>query len=621
MIGKQILSDAYAKNPNHNHPRILLTAEDFAQIKNNLNDPVIAASMAKMRESAEKLMTAECTKFAIPDGIRLLSASRTVLGRVRTLSQLYKIDGDEKYAERAYLELEEAASWDNWNPRHFLDTAELSAAFAIGYDWLYDYLSEEQKQLILDTVARKSFFAFKEELDDVPEHKNATLSLRGYRWLQDKPGDNWKMVCGGSFAAAALAFYDAADEAFCETVLTACFEDTYQAVRDFYNAEDGAYSEGVNYWIYATRFLAFFSSALTTAAGSDFGLTDYIGVARSPYWLLALASPDYLCFNFGDAHAVSVTSPIFGWLAARYNDPSLYAIRRADIERGKADYMDIIYFRDVPYTPPSNIPLAFGRVGGDNASFRADCTENSLYAAIHFAKNNVYHGHNDMGTFIVNVGNKRFFVDLGADNYNLAPGYGRCYRYRAEGHNTLIFNPAPDHDQKHVADCRIDRFSDGEESFALANMSDAYPEKEVVRGMKLDRREGSLLIQDEIRATAEDVIRWSAHTPASVRLFESGKAALLDIGGVKMYVESLADGVFEVRAGVADENSPVVWNPNANENTKPEHRGQALNNGMQKLVIHLKGKTSYRIAIRMLPLTDGREVPTEKPTIKPLAIW
>jgi len=620
-IGSQILAAAKARNPVGHHPRIIMTETDFARLRENRDIGIYKKLAECAVREADKTMDEPPEHFRIPDGIRLLFVAQEVQRRVIYHSLAYHITGEEKYAARAVKEIEAAAAFPDFNPRHFLDCSEMTLAFALCYDWLYDYLSEAQKKLILDTVAKKSFFAFKEELDDVPEHKNATLSLRGYRWLQDKPGDNWKMVCGGSFAAAALAFYDAADEDFCETVLTACFEDTYQAVRDFYNAEDGAYSEGVNYWIYATRFLAFFSSALTTAAGSDFGLTDYVGVARSPYWLLALASPDYLCFNFGDAHAVSVTSPIFGWLAARYNDPSLYAIRRADIERGKADYMDIIYFRDVPYTPPSNIPLAFGRVGGDNASFRADCTENSLYAAIHFAKNHVYHGHNDMGTFIVNIGNKRFFVDLGADNYNLAPGYGRCYRYRAEGHNTLIFNPAPDHDQKHVADCRIDRFSDGEESFALANMSDAYPEKEVVRGMKLDRRDGSLLIQDEIRATAEDVIRWSAHTPASVRLFESGKAALLDIGGVKMYVESLADGVFEVRAGVADENSPVVWNPNANENTKPEHRGQALNNGMQKLVIHLKGKTSYRIAIRMLPLTDGKEISAEKPTIKPLAIW
>ena len=266
------------------------------------------------------------------------------------------------------------------------------------------------------------------------------------------------------------------------------------------------------------------------------------------------------------------------------------------------------------------MPLSFGGVGCDNASFRTDASKNAFYAAIHLAKNNAYHGHLDMGTFVMNIGSKRFFVDLGADNYNLKP-YRDAYRFRAEGHNTIVFNHETGKDQEWNAGCTTERFADGEESFAIGDMSEAFPEKRVLRGMKMLRADESVILQDEIECTAEDVIRWSAHTPASVRLFESGKAALLDIGGVKMYVESLADGVFEVRAGVADENSPVVWNPNANENTKPEHRGQALNNGMQKLVIHLKGKTSYRIAIRMLPLTDGKEISAEKPTVKPLSIW
>ena len=618
-IGSRIL--AAAKEKNKNHPRIIMTEADFARLRENRENGIYKSIVECVLREADKTMDAPPEHFRIPDGIRLLFVAQEVQRRVMYHSIAYHITGEEKYAARAVKEIEAAAAFPDFNPRHFLDCSEMTLAFGLCYDWLYDYLSEENKKLILDTIKTKSFFAIKEEFDDVKEHKNATLSLRGYRWFQDKPGDNWKMVCDGSFVATVLAVYDAINDDFCETIVTNCFEDTHQAVRDFYNAEDGTYSEGVNYWTYATRFLAFFSKALETAAGSDFGLTDYVGVARSPYWLFALSSPDYMCFNFGDAHSIRITSPIFSWIADRYKDPALYAIRRADIEAGLADYMDAMYFRDVPYVEPSSIPLSFGRVGADNASFRTDTTENALYGSIHFAKNNVYHGHRDMGTFVVNIGNKRFFVDLGADNYNLAPGYSKCYRYRAEGHNTVIFNPSPEHDQAHVADCRINRFSDGEESFAIADMSAAYPSREVVRGMKLDRKDGTLLIQDEIRAKTEDLVRWSAHTPAAIRLFESGKAALLDIKGTKMYVESQADGVFEVRAGTADENSPVVWNPNANESTKPENRGQALNQGMQKLVIHLKGKNAYRIAIRMTPLTDGREIPNEKPEIKALSVW
>ena len=45
-------------------------------------------------------------------------------------------------------ELEAACNFADWNPSHFLDTAEMSTAFALGYDWLYDYLTEEQRKFI-----------------------------------------------------------------------------------------------------------------------------------------------------------------------------------------------------------------------------------------------------------------------------------------------------------------------------------------------------------------------------------------------------------------------------------------------------------------------------------------
>lgn len=71
-----------------------------------------------------------------------------MLGRVYSLGLVYQVTGEEKYAARAWSELEAAAAFTDWNPDHFLDTAEMTHAFAIGYDWLYDYLTEEQRQLL-----------------------------------------------------------------------------------------------------------------------------------------------------------------------------------------------------------------------------------------------------------------------------------------------------------------------------------------------------------------------------------------------------------------------------------------------------------------------------------------
>ena len=79
-----------------------------------------------------------------------------MLHRVYTLALLYRLDGDQRYAERAWQELEAAAQFQDWNPRHFLDTAEMTHAFAIGYDWLYDVWTPEQRATLRRRWSRRA---------------------------------------------------------------------------------------------------------------------------------------------------------------------------------------------------------------------------------------------------------------------------------------------------------------------------------------------------------------------------------------------------------------------------------------------------------------------------------
>ncbi len=617
-IGNKILTAVKEKHPKCFHPRIMMTEADFARLRENKDKGLTKNLVNKVLEKADETLQQPPRIYEIPDGVRLLSTSRAIQYRLYYLCFAYHITGEEKYAARAVEEIKAAAAFPDWHPRHFLDCAELCLAFAFSYDWLYDYLSEDVKALMRECLIEKGFKRVMEEYTNAPEHKDCLEPQRGYRWYQDKPGDNWKMVCNGSLSLAVLAIFDEIDCDLCEPILTHAFEDTREAVETFYDKDDGTYSEGVGYWEYATVFLGYYSKGLITAAGSDFGLTDWSGLARSPYFILSMSSPDKMAFNFGDAGAGSVTCPVFSWCAERFNDPALYSVRRGDIEKGNITFDDVLFFRDEEPVPLSALPLAFGSVGADNASFRTDITDDALYAAIHLAPNQAYHGHHDMGTFVMNIGNKRFFSDLGADNYNLRP-YRAAYRFRAEGHNTIIFNPSPENDQEHVANCQVDRYMAQGDSFAIGDMSTAYPGKRVVRGMKMLRESGSVVLQDEIECCAEDIIRWSAHTPASVIFCNQGKTVILDVDGTKMAAVLLSDGYFTLRAAAADENSPVPEPAVYDGGTTLRY--QAVNNGFGKLEIHLSGKESHTVAVWFYPLTDGREIPTEKPEIIPLKNW
>ncbi len=75
------------------------------------------------------------------------------LYRIFMLSYAYRTTGELKFAERAEKEMLYMAGYDNWNPEHFLDVAEMTMALSIGYDWLYEVLSPKNRAKI-----RKSNF-------------------------------------------------------------------------------------------------------------------------------------------------------------------------------------------------------------------------------------------------------------------------------------------------------------------------------------------------------------------------------------------------------------------------------------------------------------------------------
>ena len=123
------------------HPRLLASKGDFARLRSAIvTNSTLKNWHAKIRQRADRMLSQPPSQYEIPDGLRLLATSRRVLDRVQNLALLYQLDGNQRDAERAWLELNTAAAFTNWNPRHFLDTAEMTHAFAIGYDWALQFL-------------------------------------------------------------------------------------------------------------------------------------------------------------------------------------------------------------------------------------------------------------------------------------------------------------------------------------------------------------------------------------------------------------------------------------------------------------------------------------------------
>ena len=191
--------EAILKTLRSQHPRLLATAHDFEQLKTRVaSDPQLESWHRQLRSAADKIMNEAPSKYEIPDGLRLLGTSRRVLHRVQTLGLMYQLERDRRYVERAWKEIEAAAGFPDWNPRHFLDTAEMTHAFAIGYDWFYDAWTPARRDVIRTAIVEKGLKRALNVYHGNPRPSSA--------W--NRVHHNWNQVCNGGIGIGALAIAD-----------------------------------------------------------------------------------------------------------------------------------------------------------------------------------------------------------------------------------------------------------------------------------------------------------------------------------------------------------------------------------------------------------------------------
>ena len=129
------------------HPRLLFHQQEMAAIRKAVaSDPFVAAWYKQQLAMGEKLLTTPASVYVIegPEHT-LLATARNLEGRIFTLAGLYRINGDRRFADRAIQEMLATAAFPDRYPTHFLDDAEITAALGLGYDWLYDVLTPEQR--------------------------------------------------------------------------------------------------------------------------------------------------------------------------------------------------------------------------------------------------------------------------------------------------------------------------------------------------------------------------------------------------------------------------------------------------------------------------------------------
>ena len=550
------------------HPRLLASESRFAEIKKLIKtDEKMKQWYDKLYEDAETFLDEEPSEYEFQDEIRMLDVSRLVLERVTTLALVYRINQDERFLQRAWKELKAASEFPNWNPDHFLDTAEMTNAFAIGYDWMYEYWDEERRKIISSAIVEKGL---------VPAFNDYTQEI----WWT-KTTNNWNQVCNGGIGIGALAVLDINPKLSSE-ILYKGLQRLPQAMKQY--EPDGAWSEGPGYWHYATKYNSLFLASLETSFNNDFELSEIKGFSETGSFPIYMTGAFGISFNFSDSKEGRFRSPQLFWMANKFDKP-IYNFYQQEVARPEA--MDLIWYEPLEKRISlKQLPLDRYFRSSEIVSMRSSWTNpQGMFVGFKAGDNKFGHSNLDLGTFVLDASGIRWAVELGSDEYSL-PGYfdrqeerWQYYRTRAEGQNTLVINPDSEPDQNPEAKSKIIDFnSQSNQVSAVADLTPAYASdvERLFRKITLDRKQQKMVIQDNIIARSPINAWWFMHTEADIELDRDGKKALLFQDDVSLPIEILDCDrcYFEVL-----DAKPMKTSPNPS--------GQESNRGFKKLAIKL----------------------------------
>lgn len=541
---------------------VLATDGDFARVKQNFT----ARDNEKLNEyfdyvgrCADDLLNVEPRGYILDDEEdSILETAREILERVITLAFMWRMTGNTVYAERCRAEMKNACEFPDWHENHFLDTAELTFAVSLGTNWLYDFLSEADVQYFADAVKEKSF--------DVSKGK--IVSRNWWKWSKT----NWNSVGYGGLGVGAMVFYDYYED-FARDFLAEAYNKAAYNFETF--TPDGVYVEGSGYWEYCTSYLTYFLSTSDNFIGTDFGLSDIDGLLKLGSFPLYITGATTV-FNYGDNKRVSVGAPSLYWFSKKTGIPEIaYYQAKATVEEelnnGKgtlelsrecavgALWYDEALLNDLNF---SKLPLSVHLKSDSSqevvAMRSAFFDKNATYAAIKGGYNYTNHGDLDIGTFVFDSMGERWAEDLGPADYGnsgyfvgiVGGGRWKVYAKRAEGQNTLVFNPNSAFEDQYpfaragFSDVKFDESNGGK---AVLDMSDAYKFAGVAkaeRTFELYDSRTSLRITDKFTCRQPSQVYWFMHTRADITIVDSHHA-VLTIGDKVMNAELSGNSVGE----------------------------------------------------------------------------
>ncbi|MBK5278639.1 MAG: heparinase II/III family protein [Bacteroidia bacterium] len=518
-------------------PKLILTPKIEKELMRKLKtDPLVQNYYNYLKKEADSILTKPLLKREL-EGFRLLFVSRAMVERMTTLSMVYRVDKKPEILKRIDAELKAVCNFVDWNPQHFLDVAEMSFAVALAVDWVGNSLPNETVKLAKASLIEKGI-------------------LRSYNENGERMGwisgsNNWNAVCHGGMIAASLAIADLDPELAAKTISRA-LDKLPNSLKEY--APDGVYPEGPTYWSYGTGYSVVAANTLTTALGSDFGISQSPGFMESGIFNLHVTAPSGYFFNFADSgdKKDGDDSVLRTWFASQTGDELYFdrAFYESPEGAGRFAGVALVWLSQYKQQTTSVLPASWhGNGVNPVAVFRGEMDNPfQFFLGAKGGKAQLSHGNMDAGTFVFDLNGVRWVVDPGNQRYyllnkigfNLAGGCQDCPRWTLltknnQGHSTVTINDA--HFDV-TGKAKIIDFKDGKQPEVTIDMTDLYFGN--VTSMQrhfVKESDQSILIEDAFEINdSTKTITWGLMTQSVVQLTKDGATLSQDGKQLKLTI-------------------------------------------------------------------------------------
>ena len=599
------------------HPRLFINS--FDGIITKIQTDKRAGEWYKvLKEHADEVLNRPFPVYKEYNGTTstsmLIPEARPFIDRMYTLAIVYKVEKDPKYLERLIADTEHVAALPDWQPNQFLNVAEFEHGMAIAYDWMYNDLTEEQRDIIKQAIIDKALNVAKINYSGTPI---------GILWT--KQTNNWSVVCNAGNTMGALAIADE-EPTLAAFIISSAINDVQGALVTY--APDGGFREGVGYWGYATNYLVYYAASLESAVKDGVELPPLYDLSKTPGVSQTGDFPIYMSgpaggFTYGDAPPSKVSSPVLYWLANKFHKPDYADYQAKFTDQYKTLQYALPLANDIMWYDPNNcykekeFPLDRAFKNTNDILIRNNFTDEALYVGMKGGSNSAPHGFLNIGAFTIDALGQRWANSGIMGNYNWPGYFGSTDRYlyyvaKAQGNNTMVLNPGNSFDQEQTAEGIITAFEKGEDvAFGVIDTTSAYNKfvLESKRGVKMFDKRRKLVIQDEVKANKVNDVWWFMHTSAILDISADGKSVVMSKGGKKMVAKivSPASASFMIM-----DAKPL-----------PEAKymaGQAETYGV-KLAVFMKEMQNFTLSIEFEPVWNNDNINLIPSPLIPISEW